>query len=302
MVRRTLRTRTLLGAAVFAAASVAVALPARAEGRDWTGSVAPELEVQQGLFGLVPGTSLRTLRGKVVVVKFFFTECPTCRASLPEFDAIARAYGARGVQFMGVAYDEPGTIQAFMQSNGYSFPVAVDSAGVISRRWGVQTYPTNYVVGADGVVKGYNDLSSTRIERELEAAGVWARRERNVRELGTVPAVLQGVVEAAAENDYGQVARVVRDHKDATKDGAGVAEAAVRIEKIVEQRWANRVDRIRRAGSAGDVQRLMADFHDTAFAEKTRAAFAPAAATPAPSAPAPSSPPMAPSMVAAPAR
>ena len=278
-------TQTLFSLAVFAAASFAAAVPARAEGRDWTGMSAPELEVPQGLNGLSAGTSLQTLRGKVVVVKFFFTECPTCRASLPDFDALARTYGARGVQFMGVAYDDAATIQGFMRSNGYSFPVAVDSSGAIPRRWGVETYPTNYVVGADGVVKAYNDLSASRLEREIEAAGSWARRERNVRELGTVPPVLYGAVEAAAQNDYGQVARVVRDHHDAKKDGVVVVEAADRIEKIVEQRWANRVERIHRrmdggdrTGGAVDVQRLMADFHDTAFVDKTRAAFGSAVA------------------------
>jgi peroxiredoxin len=280
------RTHTLLSVAVLAALSLATARPARAEGRDWTGMAAPDLEVPQGVNGLASGTSLRSLRGTVVVVKFFFTECPTCRASLPEFDALARAYGARGVQFIGVAYDDVGTLQAFMRNNGYSFPVAVDPTGSIPRRWGVETYPTNYLVGADGVVKAYNDLSSARLERELEVAASWARRERNVRELGAVPPALRAAVDAAAENDYGQVARVVKDHHDATKDGAAVVEAAARIEKIVEQRWSNRVERIRRrieggdrAGGAVDVQRLMADFHDTAFVEMTRAAFGSAVAS-----------------------
>jgi peroxiredoxin len=277
------RTPSILTAVALAAAGLAVfAAPVRAEGRDWTGITAPDLDVHQGLFGLAPGTSLRTLRGKVVVVKFFFTDCPTCRASMPEFDGLARTYGARGVQFIGVAYDDSSTIQSYMQSNGYSFPVAVDSSGSVPRRWGVTTYPTNYVVGADGVVKAYNNVSVAVLERELEAAAGGSRRDKNIRELGTVPPALAGVVEAAGQNDYGQVARVLTAAK---KDPAPVSEAVVRIERIVEQRWANRVERIRsrmnsgdRAGAAVDLQRLLSDFHDTAFVDRTREAF-PAPAT-----------------------
>jgi peroxiredoxin len=283
------RKTLLLSAVAFAVGAFASALPARAEGRDWTGMAAPDLDVQQGLFGLAPGTSLKTLRGKVVVVKFFFTDCPTCRSSLPDYEALWRAYTPRGVQFIAVAYDDSSTIQGYMRSNGFSFPVAVDSSGATPRRWGVQTYPTNYLVGADGVVKAYNNLSAGLIERELEAAAGGSKRDKNILELGTVPAALSGVVDAAGKNDYGQVARVLRDHRDATKDEAAVLEAAARIERIVEQRWANRVERIRRrmdagdrAGASSDLQRLISDFHDTAFVEKTRAAFPPTtlAATP----------------------
>ena len=278
------RKTLLLSAAAFAVGAFASALPARAEGRDWTGMAAPDLDVQQGLFGLVPGTSLKTLRGKVVVVKFFFTECPTCRGSLPEYEALWRAYAPRGVVFVAVAYDDAATIQGYMQSNGLSFPVSVDSSGVTPRRWGVSTYPTNYFIGADGVVKAYNNLSTGLLDRELDVAAGGSKRDRNIQELGTVPAALSAVVDAAGQNDYGQVARVLREHQDATKDGAAVVEAAARIQRIVEQRWANRVDRIRRrmdggdrAGATGDLQRLLADFHDTTFVDRTRAAFPSAA-------------------------
>ena len=76
-----MRSRSTLALALSALAlSVAAAAPARAEGRDLTGATAPEIYATQGLHGIAPGTTLGQFRGRVVVLKFFFTGCPTCRA------------------------------------------------------------------------------------------------------------------------------------------------------------------------------------------------------------------------------
>src|SRR5262249_31056410 len=81
-----LRPFVLVASAVLAVALGAspCARQAQAYGRDLTGSIAPELYVSQGLYGLSSGASLASMRGHPVVLKFFFTHCPACRASLPE--------------------------------------------------------------------------------------------------------------------------------------------------------------------------------------------------------------------------
>src|SRR5207244_2587133 len=139
-------------------------------------------------------------------------------------------YQSRGVQFIALAYDSREAVEALMSSNGYDFPVAIDPAGVTPTRYGVYSYPTNYVIGADGVVQSYDSLSSWTIDSEITAAG--PGRNANVEELGAVPAALNGVKEAAEKNDYGQVLRIVEAHRDAAKDAADVIAAADRIREI----------------------------------------------------------------------
>jgi thiol-disulfide isomerase/thioredoxin len=52
--------------------------------------------------------TLDQYRGKVVVVNFWATWCPPCRAEIPELIRLQRAYQARGLTVLGVAMDEEG--------------------------------------------------------------------------------------------------------------------------------------------------------------------------------------------------
>ena len=230
---------------------------ALAAGRNLTGSPAPEIYVPQGLFGLQSGTTLASLRGHVVVLKFFFTGCPTCRASLPEFESLYRRYASRGVQFIALAYDSASNVSYYWPRNGLTVPVAVDESGVTPGRYGISTYPTNYVIGADGVVVAYDDLRDWVIERALTSAGSSApapapaavglpltAREKNLKEIGDVPLALAGVRDAAAENDYGAVLRIAEKVLAAPGQSADVVAAAKRVEAIAKQRYENRLARI----------------------------------------------------------
>jgi peroxiredoxin len=273
------RLRSLSPVIALATLALATAAPAHAAGRNLTGQPAPEIHVARAVQGL-PSATPASWRGKVVVLKFWFSGCPACRASLPQFQSLYERYASRGVQFLALAYEDADEAGAFVARQGYTFPVGADPQGVTPSRFGVVSYPTSYVIGADGVVRSYDDLSAAVIERELAPARPAApvARDRNVSELGDVPAALAGVREAAARNDYGAVARLVRDHKDPRRDGNAVAQASVRIENIARERWNHRAERVRArwdggdpAGAWADLARLADDFHDTKFGDATLA-------------------------------
>jgi peroxiredoxin len=263
-----MKTRLGLAALVpVAVLSSLVAAPSRAfaEGRDLRGSPAPEIYAQSGLNGLTGGTTLSRFRGRVVVIKFWFSGCPTCRGSLPEFQALYDRFASRGVQFIAAAYEDPGVVSSFLGSQRYTFPVVIDPSGIGPSRYGVVSYPTNYVIGADGIVKSYNDISPWVIEREVAASAT----VRNANELGEVPAAIAAAREAAQRNDYGEVLRVVEAHLDATKEPS-VAPAARRVQALALQRFDNRIERIKARWATGDyvgafqdVKRLASDFRGT---------------------------------------
>ncbi|MCC7137303.1 MAG: TlpA family protein disulfide reductase [Planctomycetes bacterium] len=258
------RPSVLWIAIALAVGAVAGASPARASGRDFTGSPAPELAAPEGLSGYAPGTSLASLRGHPVVLKFMFTTCPACQGSMPEFERLHRRYAPRGVVCIAVAYDSRPAVEAMWARNGYTVPVAVDAAGSTPRRYGVTTYPTSYLIGADGIVRSYDYVSDALLERELARGGVSApapvvaasssasSAERNVAELGEVPSALAAAKDAAARNDYGAVLRVVEAHLDADADPADVVAAARRIQTVAKRRCETREARIEERWSRGD--------------------------------------------------
>ena len=250
---------------------------ATASGIDFTGRRAPEIYVAQGLQGVGAGTTLASYAGKVLVLKFFFAGCPSCRESLPEFQSLSRQYAGRPeVSFLALAYDTADNVAPLVRMNGYTFPVALDPSGVTPHAYGVQTYPTNYVIGADGVVKAYDDLSTWVIEREAASAArasVESQRDRNIKELGEVPATLAAAKDAAGVNDYGQVLRVVEPHLDGTKDTADVVAAAKRIQAVAIARYRKRGEKIIAVWNSGDhaaawrmIGAFEADFKGTSVA------------------------------------
>ena len=46
-------------------------------------------------------------KGKILVINFWATWCPPCREEMPLFTEIQEKYDAQGVQFIGIAIDDP---------------------------------------------------------------------------------------------------------------------------------------------------------------------------------------------------
>lgn len=69
--------------------------------------------------------SLSQYRGKILVVNFWATWCPPCREEIPAFVAAQTKLGANGLQFVGIALDEPGQVAAFAREFGINYPVLI---------------------------------------------------------------------------------------------------------------------------------------------------------------------------------
>jgi thiol-disulfide isomerase/thioredoxin len=104
--------------------------------------------------------SLSAHAGKVVVLDFWATWCPPCRASLPSLSAVRARYAADPGVWIGTVNDErlsPERLSTFLRDLGADLPIIVDAKGSISRRYNVHYLPTVVVIGPDGKV---HDTSS----------------------------------------------------------------------------------------------------------------------------------------------
>jgi thiol-disulfide isomerase/thioredoxin len=111
---------------------------------------------------------LAGLRGKVVLVNFWASWCPPCRAEAPHLEALSRAYRRRGLVILGLSIDRDRQAAAAFARRTWSYPVFLDGSGVAGQ-YGVFSIPCTFVVGKDGRVTARHDGYGRGMERQLEA-------------------------------------------------------------------------------------------------------------------------------------
>jgi peroxiredoxin len=96
-----------------------------------------------------------SLRGKVVLVNFWATDCVTCVKEMPEIIATHNKYRDRGFETIAVAmrHDPPNYVLNFVEKNKLPFKVALDPMGELARAFGeVKLTPTTFVIDRQGYV------------------------------------------------------------------------------------------------------------------------------------------------------
>lgn len=109
-------------------------------------------------------------KGKVVVLNFWATWCPPCRKEIPDFIALQKEHGSRGLVFVGVALDDEGVsvVKPFAKEAGINYPLVIGDDKVVKAYEGVEMYPTTYVIDRNGTVVSRHIGSLTRAEMEQE--------------------------------------------------------------------------------------------------------------------------------------
>ena len=135
------------------------------------GEKAPNFEVQ-----MFDGSTVKLsdLKGKVVLLNFWATWCPPCRAELArvEKDIIEKFKGEPFV-FLPVSRGENrATVAAFREKMGYTFPMGLDTDGRVYAEY-AQTYiPRNFLIDKNGVVVkasvGYDEVEFAELIKLIE--------------------------------------------------------------------------------------------------------------------------------------
>lgn len=96
---------------------------------------------------------LSDFKGKPVLINFWATWCPPCRAETPDLQAIHRELGDELVIFsVNVTSQDGGDVEGFMQEFGVTFPVALDVDGVAAQSYNVLGLPTTIFIDRDGII------------------------------------------------------------------------------------------------------------------------------------------------------
>ena len=131
--------------------------------------------------------SLADYKGKVIFLNFWATWCGPCRNEMPDIQKLYEEYSAQGgdaeVVILGIAGPGIGQegsaeeIAGFMEENGYTYPVLMDTDGEMFTQYGISAFPTTFMIDKDGNVYGYvpgqmtEDIMRSIIDQTLGNSG-----------------------------------------------------------------------------------------------------------------------------------
>jgi thiol-disulfide isomerase/thioredoxin len=116
--------------------------------------------------------STDSLRGKVVIINFWATWCPPCRAEIPALIALQEKYRDR-VQIIGISEDEAPAevVKKFAVEHAMNYPIVMSTPEIEKMFPGIGALPTSYVVNRDArvVQKHVGMLTAKTTEQELRS-------------------------------------------------------------------------------------------------------------------------------------
>lgn len=110
------------------------------------------------------------LRGKVVLIDFWATNCPPCLEELPELRRLHADHHEAGLEVLAVSLDEEEeTVREYLARSPAPWRVFLSTAdgGATREAFGVETIPANFLVAADGTVACV-DLHGADLRAEVE--------------------------------------------------------------------------------------------------------------------------------------
>lgn len=117
------------------------------------GFLAPEFSLYSDQQELI---NIKDLKGKAVIINFWASWCPPCRAEMPAIEIVSRDFSQEGLVVLAVNathQDDRQEIQTFVQELNLTFPILYDELGTVNQLYQVSALPTTFFVNTDGVIQ-----------------------------------------------------------------------------------------------------------------------------------------------------
>jgi peroxiredoxin len=123
---------------------------------------------------------LNALRGKIVVLNFWFIGCAPCIAEIPELNKLANDYKEqKDVVFLALALDAAENLREFLKKHEFGYNIAASAQDTIVGKFEANSFPTHIIIDRDGKV--VTELVAGDLGGKADAAYLRAALERMIK-------------------------------------------------------------------------------------------------------------------------
>ena len=115
--------------------------------------------------------SLEQKKGQVVLLRFWSTQCKSCKEEMPKLEALYQKMNPSLITLVAVnIQDTPEETAAFIKGMGLTFPILIDENKETARQYKVYGVPTSFVIDKTGVIRSrfFGDLSEAETEKLIK--------------------------------------------------------------------------------------------------------------------------------------
>ncbi|GHA78854.1 hypothetical protein GCM10007389_36170 [Pontibacter akesuensis] len=99
--------------------------------------------------------TLEQLKGKTVVLNFWFIGCKPCVLEMPHLNEVVAKYKPEEVVFLAFALDQEPDLRQFLEKHSFNYNIVPDAGKTARDTFGVNAFPTSMVINKAGVLQSY---------------------------------------------------------------------------------------------------------------------------------------------------
>lgn len=111
--------------------------------------------------------TLESLKGKVVLMNFWFIHCKPCVAEIPDLNKLKEKFNDKDVVFIAVALDNKKSLDKFLETHDFDFTI-VPNGRTLADCFKIPHYPYNVILDKTGKIQYVSDVLSLNMMNRLK--------------------------------------------------------------------------------------------------------------------------------------